>query len=274
MQDWQVRRSFDSEQGEVRWDVVGDGPPLVLVHGTPFSSAVWRPVRDALARRFTVYVWDLAGYGASAKFDGQDVSLAAQARILAGLLDHWGLDRPAVVGHDFGGAIALRALLLEHRAIHRLVLADAVAVAPWGTGFFRLAKTHGDVLQQLPDPVHDGLVRGYVAWAAHDPLPDRVVAEFARPWAGEVGKAALYRQVAQNGQHLTDEIQPRYGEIDVPTLVLWGEEDEWLPLEHGRELARLIPAAELRTFAGAGHLVQYDAPAAFAAEIIEFCSAM
>lgn len=267
---WQLDHRFDSEQGEIRWARLGGGPPVVLVHGTPFSSYVWCDVAEALAARFTVYVWDLAGFGASEQREGQDVSIAAQARILAALLDHWGLDEPDVVGHDIGGGTVLRTHLLEGRGFRRLVLADAVAVRPWGTGFFQLAKEQHEVLAALPGPVHRGLVEGYVRWAMHrDPAPGAVEA-LAAPWLGDVGTAALYRQIVQNGQHLTDEVQDRYGEIDIPTLILWGEEDRWLPVSQGEELQQTIPGSRLRTIPGAGHLVQLDAPATVAVEIAGF----
>lgn len=224
----------------------------------------------ALARRFQVHVWDLVGYGQSEQREEQDVSLAAQARILAGLLRHWALERPHLVGHDFGGAITLRALLLEGATAERLVLVDPVAVAPWGTGFFQLAAEHAEVFLQLPAPVHDGLVRGYVRWAAHHHLDDRVVDRLVAPWSGEEGARALYRQIAQNDQSLTDEVQPRYGELELPTMIVWGEQDAWLPIERGRELQRLIPGSQLRTIAKAGHLVQEDAPAELVAELVGF----
>lgn len=242
----------------------------MLLHGTPFSSAIWHPVATALARRFEVYLWDLAGYGASDQYEGQDVSLAAQARILTALIEHWGLERPAVVGHDFGGTVALRSLLLEGASFRRLVLVDPVAVRPWGTGFFNLAKQHADVLLQLPDPVHDGMVRGYVRWAMqHPPAPD-VLAALVHPWTGTQGRHALYRQISQNDQRLTDDIQDRYGEIDVPTLIVWGEQDRWLPLDQGHELQGLIPGSELRIIPDAGHLVPLDAPTSLAVEVAGF----
>lgn len=273
MHPWQLEHRFDSEQGAIRWGRIGEGPPVVLVHGTPFSSYVWRDVARALSARFEVYVWDLAGFGASEQREGQDVSLAAQARILAALLEHWGLDEPDVVGHDFGGGTVLRTHLLEGRAFRRLVLVDAVAVRPWGTGFFQLAKEHHEVLRELPGPVHQGLVEGYVRWAMHHPPTPDVLAALAAPWLGDQGKAALYRQIVQNGQHLTDEVQDRYGEVEIPTLVLWGEEDRWLPVSQGEELQRSIPGSQFRTIPDAGHLVQHDAPATLAVEIASFLQA-
>ena len=89
---------------------------------------------------------------------------------------------------------------------------------------------------------------------------------------GVQGKAALYRQIVQNDQRFTDELRDRYRDIAVPTLVLWGEHDRWIPLAQGRELAGLIPGAELRVIPGADHLVQHDAPAAVAVDIAAFLS--
>ena len=109
------------------------GPPVVLVHGTPWSSWTWRRVARDLAKRFTVHVFDLLGFGASDKGPDQDVSLAGHGQRLAALLDHWSLDRPAVVAHDIGGAAALRAHLVHGRAVASLALVDVVALAPRGS---------------------------------------------------------------------------------------------------------------------------------------------
>src|SRR5438093_894630 len=83
----------------VRWNQLGppDAPPVVLLHGTPFSSYVWRGIAPALAHRHRVYVWDMPGYGASEKFEGQDVSLAAEAGVFGELLGAWGLIDPIVI---------------------------------------------------------------------------------------------------------------------------------------------------------------------------------
>lgn len=84
--------------------------------------------------------------------------------------------------------------------------------------------------------------------------------ELAEPWLSEAGQAAFYRQIAQNNQSFTREIEDRYAELDLPVLVGWGTEDTWLPPEFGTSLAEAIPGAELRWFHRAGHLVQLDAP--------------
>jgi len=270
MTDWHLRRTFVSDQGRVAWDVMGDGEPLVLIHGTPFSSYIWRDVAPLLAPYFRVHLWDLAGYGESEMNEGHDVSLPAQSRILGQLLDEWNLDAPMVVGHDFGGAIALLAMLTEDRAFTRLVLADAVALRPWGTGFFQLAQQHSDILRQLPLPVHKGLVKGYIQWAAHHTLDEPTIERLAAPWSSEQGRDALYRQIIQNGPHLTDEVQDRYSDISIPTLIIWGEHDAWLPVDQAHQLHQIVPDSQLCIVADAGHLVPLDAPKQLADEVIRF----
>lgn len=272
MPDWTLSRAFAGSSGEVRWDRFGDpaAAPVVLLHGTPFSSYVWRGVARALAARHQVFVWDMPGYGASAKFDGQDVSLGAQGRVFAELLDHWGLPEPLVVAHDFGGAVALRAHLLHGVRYRRLALVDPVALAPWGSPFFRLVGEHPEVFGRLPPGLHRALVREYVGSASSRGLHPATLDRVVEPWLGEAGQRAFYRQIAQADQRFTDEIQGRYETISLPVLVCWGEDDGWIPVAKAHELVSRIPGAGLRLIPGAGHLVQEDAPGELTAALLEF----
>ncbi|HCA84814.1 MAG TPA: alpha/beta hydrolase [Streptomyces sp.] len=272
MSEWQLAETFRSTSGGVRWASLGQPGqnPVVLLHGTPFSSYVWRAVARALARSHQVFVWDMPGYGASEKSAGQDVSLAAQGRVFSELLAHWDLEEPLVVAHDFGGAVSLRAHLLHGARFRALALVDPVALAPWGSPFFRLVGEHHDVFEQLPPALHQALVREYVSSASSPGLHPAVLDRLVRPWLGDLGRAAFYRQIAQADQFYTDEVQGRYGEINFPTLVCWGEDDTWIPATKGRELAALIPGARFEPIAGAGHLVQEDAPAELTAVLTAF----
>lgn len=272
MRDWTLSRAHETPSGVVRWDRFGAGPPVVLLHGTPFSSFVWRELLRALSHRYEVYVWDMPGYGRSQQKAGQDVSLRAQAEVFASLLQLWGLAEPAVVAHDFGGAVSLRAHLLHGARYRRLVLADAVVLSPWGSPFFRLVARHPDTFEELPSNLHAALVREYVSTASAHGLTQAVLDELVRPWLGGEGQAAFYRQIAQADQRHTDEIEQLLPRLELPVLVCWGSEDTWLPPRRGRELAARIPGAVLRPLQGAGHLVQYDAPAQLAAAVTEFLS--
>lgn len=257
-----LEETFVWKDQSVRWSRSGSGPAVVLCHGTPWSAALWEPIADALRRDFTVHLWDMPGYGTSTMTEGQDVSLAAQGELLAALLEHWDLAAPQIVAHDYGGAVALRAHLLHGAAYRSLTLVDVVALAPWGSEFFRLVAENPDVFARLPPPLHEALVRAYIAGAAHHPLSAAAHDMLTAPWLGAVGQPAFYRQIAQADQRYTDEIEPLYPGITVPTQIVWGVEDTWIPVDRAHRLARLIPDAELALVDGAGHLVQLDAPAA------------
>src|SRR5215217_2409700 len=99
---------FNWRGREVAWERIGSGPAIVLCHGTPFSSAIWRPFAEALSRDHTVHLWDMPGYGASSKHADHAVDFGVHGELLTALIDEWGLDRPHVIAHDFGGAVALR----------------------------------------------------------------------------------------------------------------------------------------------------------------------
>ncbi|WP_345433221.1 alpha/beta fold hydrolase [Actinoallomurus vinaceus] len=270
--DWRLTRTYQAGSGEVHWERLGDrgGLPVVLLHGTPFSSYVWRGVARALAQRHEVFVWDMPGYGASEKAEGQDVSLAAQGALFAELLAHWGLDEPLVVAHDFGGTVAMRAHLLHGARYRGLALVDALTLTPWGSPFFRLVGEHYKVFEQLPPALHGALVREYVGSASARGLHPDVLERLVEPWLDEDGRPAFYRQIAQADQRHTAEVQDRYGTIDVPVLVCWGTDDAWLPVDHAHELVARIPGARLQLVSGAGHLIQEDAPAELTAALAGF----
>jgi pimeloyl-ACP methyl ester carboxylesterase len=241
---------------------------MVLVHGTPFSSYVWRRIVPCLATQRRVFYFDLLGYGQSERRDVPDVSLGVQNHLLAELLDHWELERPDVVAHDFGGATALRCHLLNGREFRSLTLIDAVALSPWGTGFDRHVRPNEDMFRSLPGSIHEGVVRAYIRDAYCRTLSDTDLAEYVRPWTGEVGQTAFYRQISQFDLHYTDEVEPLYANVRCPTLILWGEADRWLPIEDGRRLQERIPSAIFQAVAGSGHLMQEDAPEAIVGALL------
>lgn len=265
----ELSKRFDFEHQPVAWDAIGDGQPLVLVHGTPFSSQVWRKIAPLLARRRRVYYFDLLGYGESWKAPGQDVSLGVQNRVLAALVREWDLDAPEVLCHDFGGATALRAHYLDGLRYRRLTLVDPVAVAPWGSPFVTHVRRHEAAFAGLPAYAHDALLRAYLQGAAAAPLSEEAFDTYMRPWQGEAGQAAFYRQIAQMDQRYTDEVEPAYAPMDCPVDILWGERDEWIPLQRGRKLAASLTGGALIPVPGAGHLVQEDAPEAIVAAMLD-----
>ncbi|SAK45433.1 alpha/beta hydrolase [Caballeronia hypogeia] len=263
---------FEFEGQSVRHGAIGEGAPLVMVHGTPFSSQVWRRIAPVAARSRRVHYFDLLGYGASDKRAGQDVSLGVQNRLLAALLAHWSRDwhgaMPDVLAHDFGGATSLRAALLNGCVYRSLMLVDPVAVAPWGSPFVRHVRQHEAAFAGVPPYMHQAMLDAYLQGAAHRRLTEEALRVYTQPWTGEPGQGAFYRQIAQMDQRYTDEVQSRYGELSCPVSILWGEEDAWIPLERGVELASLIPDARFTRVPGSGHLMQEDAPEVIVGELL------
>jgi pimeloyl-ACP methyl ester carboxylesterase len=120
--------------------------------------------------------------------------------------------------------------------------------------------------------MHRAMMAAYVRDATYRLMTDEETLPYIEPWLGEEGQAALYRQIAQNDQRYTDEVEPLYGEIERPVLILWGEEDRWLPLEIGEKLHSSIPGSQLRTIPKCAHLAQEDATEEVLGHLIEFFS--
>lgn len=269
MTNWILQNSFDFEGCEVRWDVKGNGKPLIIAHGTPWSSFNLRHLINGLSEQYQVYYFDLLGYGQSDKSEG-DVSLGVQNKVLASLMEHWNLDKPIVIGHDFGGTTVLRTLLLNQKAYEKLIVIDPVALSPWGSPFFKHVNKHEEAFAGMPDYIHEAIVATYIKTAAYNALSQETINGIIKPWKGEKGKAAFYRQIAQADSRYTDEIQELFKNISIPTLILWGEKDEWIPVEKGRELNSLITESQLTTIADSGHLVIEEKPDELLKEIKTF----
>ncbi|MFZ0091649.1 MAG: alpha/beta hydrolase [Solirubrobacteraceae bacterium] len=259
---------FHDEEGAIRWTRVGTGPPIVLVHGTPYSSRIFSGIVPALAEHRAVFLFDHLGYGQSERREGQTLSIAAQGRRFAHLLEHWRLDAPSVVATDIGGAIALRALLLEDAAFADLLLFDAVTGGDWERGLFALMLTHTEVFEALPGYAHRALVAAHMRNATQRGFRPGLLEELLKPWVGSEGQAAYYRQYRQLRQADTAEYEHLLGTISIPVRILWGRHDRILAPEYAEWIAARIPDAPLTWEENAGHLLAEDAPARLLAEIL------
>ena len=265
----QLDRKYRFCGQDIAWGSMGQGEPIVLVHGTPFSSQVWRRIAPWLARRRAVYYFDLLGYGESEKRQGQDVSLGIQNQVLAEMLKHWSLEKPEVVAHDFGGATVLRGYYLQGLRYSRLTLIDPVALSPWGSPFVQHVRKHEEAFSGLLAYAHDALLSAYLQGASFNRLTSDALEIYATPWREDIGQGAFYRQIAQMDQKYTDEIEPFYGKLECSTQILWGEEDRWIPIATGERLAAMMTNGQLIRVPRAGHLVQEDAPEAIVAAILQ-----
>src|SRR5215212_6101848 len=163
---WRLGERQGTSVGEVAYEVFGEGPPVILVHGTPTRSYLWRNIVPALAEHGSVHVYDLLGYGESEKGEGQDVSIAAQARLLKELVEAWGLEEPAITGHDIGGGIVLRAQLLEGVRFSRVAILDGVVLGPRLSAAPRSStwhvREHAEAYEAMPNHLFGAFFSAYL----------------------------------------------------------------------------------------------------------------
>jgi pimeloyl-ACP methyl ester carboxylesterase len=271
---WRLGERQRTSVGEVAYEVFGEGPPVILVHGTPTRSYLWRNMVPALAESRSVYVYDLLGYGESEMGKGQDVSKVAQARLLGELIEVWGLDAPAIAGHDIGGGIVLRAHLLEEVSFSRIAVLDAVVLTPslseprsstWHV------REYAGAYEAMPDHLFGAFFSAYLE-ETNSNLGEEAFETYLAPWRGEEGRRAFVRQALQFEEWHTGEIEPRLGSIGAPVLVVWGEEDGWLDSSQAPRLQEEIPGSKLEIIPRAGHFVQEDAPEEVAEVLVGFFS--
>ena len=267
---WNLRRRTRLSGGEIAYDVLGYGPPVILVHGTPSRSYVWRDVASKLADRFTVYIFDLLGFGESERREGLDVSIAAQDRLLAELLEAWGLEEPAIAGHDIGGAVALRAHLIEEVPFNRIALIDAVVLKPWITPTTRHVKSHLDVYETMPTPVFEAIVAALLRTATHEPIDETAFAAYLEQWSSPLGRRLYLQKDAQLDEEDTVAFDPLLASIEIPVRIVWGEHDAWLPPTIAHRLHGILPNTDLRILPETGHFAMEDSPGEVAGALKEF----
>lgn len=257
-----------------------EGPPLVFIHGTPWSSRVWVPFARVLASSFKIYLFDNPGHGQfpggvavspQDRKDG-DASLAGQAEAFACLLGKWNLSEyPHVIAHNNGGLIALRASLNHGAEYASLCLVDVDAISPFGATFFKLVAANHDVFNAIPQTLMNGLIRAYIQGAAFKPLSPEVENMLLFPWAssGIQGKAGFLRQMRQADQQYAADVEPRYGEVGkkMPVKIIWGKEDVWVAVDRAKKLAHMIGTDQVVIVENAGHLIHYDQPSRLANEL-------
>lgn len=261
------RFSYDGQY--VAWGSLGEGTPIILIHGFPWSAQAWRSIAPWLARTHQVYYFDMIGCGVSEKSEGQNVNESVQSDLLEALIGHWGLERPQVVGHDFGGLAALRGHFVNGIEYGKLHLVDAVAVLPSGSPFYTHVASYEPAFAGLPDYAHEALFRAYIQAAAHYPLREQAIRMYFKPWSDEIGKAAFYRQIAQADLANIEEAQKLYTATDFDIHLTWGMRDPFIPAEQGRELHDLVKAKSFTPIADASHIVHEDAPAALLGSLLQ-----
>jgi len=258
----------------IAWEEMGEGRPLVLLHGMWDSRRTWRRVAPTLAERFRVLMPDLPGHGFSGRPDAPYTLTWYAATILA-WLDALRVEQAHVCGHSYGGGVAQWMVLQDRARVERLAL-----VSSGGLG-----KRVGLGLRLASFPVGGPLIAPAVlrlgtrwmlqaapgTFGHNEPEEiDRFVRMTRIPGSGRAFCRTVRGVINPLGQHV--QTWQRIGEVErlPPVAAFWGEKDPILPLSHGLAARRRIEGSTLSVFPGCGHYPHLDNPDRFARELTEF----
>ena len=243
--------------GEIAYVDKGEGPAVLLLHGFPTSSHLWRDLVPMLAPRFRTIAPDMLGYGDSDKPTApESLNIRSQAAAMRELLSQLGVEELAVIGHDIGGGVAQ--LLALDGDVRVLTLIDSISFDSWPIEGVKMLQEARD------DQVDEEFVRGLVGVSLEMGMtePERLGAEdregFVHPWLAD--PLALVRAARGiDGVGLVG-TEKRLSELEARALILWGEDDPFQPAELAERLGEVIPGATVALVPGASHFLTEDAP--------------
>jgi pimeloyl-ACP methyl ester carboxylesterase len=269
-------RFIDVDGTRVHYQEAGEdgAPPLILIHGFASSTLVWSKVFLRLAAAgYRVIAVDLLGYGYSAKPRNGEYTIAGQTKLLKGFLDALGLRRANIVGCSYGGAVAATYALDYPERVEKLVLVGTVSNnRPLEFKLMRVfsAPVFGDVVSPLligsRRLLRRRMKRVYDrhAWV----LDERRVDARHLPLRAAGSHRAIIRTVrAWDAERISRDAHL----ITQPTLLLWGENDQDIPVADGERLHEQIQGSRLIVFLNCGHLPHEEYPEAFTDVVIDFC---
>lgn len=260
---------------DVAYQASGTGPVLLLVHGMAGSSTTWARVIPALSGRCTVVAPDLLGHGESAKPRGE-YSLGSHADVLRDLMNGLGLDRATLVGQSFGGGVVMQMAYQYPERCERLVLVDSGGLGREVHPLLR-ALAIPAAEQIFPLVCNPGLraVAGRIAtWFGRSGSP--ASQEMWRSYASLADADARWaffrtlRAVVEPSGQAVSAANRLYLSAQLPTLIVWGARDPFIPVRHARAAHAAIPGSRLEIFDDVGHYPHCEAPERFAKVLLQF----
>jgi pimeloyl-ACP methyl ester carboxylesterase len=249
----------------------GQGKPVILIHGFNMDLHTWTKNLDSLATRFKVYAPDLWGQGYSTRVPleyGYDL-FERQIRLFMEALN---IDRVSLVGHSMGGGTAIVFTLRNRHQVEKLVLVDSTGIPtrlPFRSKVFRL-KGVAELLMTLPT---DRIRRMNLEdiWI-HDrrSLTDDIYQKFTLYQKIEGTTESLLTILRADFFNTLETEIRELGSLGIPTLIIWGREDASLPISNAETMKDFIPGSRLEILENAGHLANFDQPAAFNELVIDF----
>jgi pimeloyl-ACP methyl ester carboxylesterase len=260
--------SLELHGHEVIYRTAGSGPPVVIVHGMVNSSKHWREVALKLAETHTVIVPDLIGHGDTAAVRG-DYSIGAHAAVIRDLLSAIGVESATFVGHSLGGGIAMQFFYQFPSKVERLALVSSGglgqdvspmlrgAALPGAAGLV-WAASHPGVLGALDGA---GAVLGKAGWrkAVYLKAVTRALRPLQDPGARQAFLQSLRSVIDIHGQKVSA-VDRLYLLGPVETLIVWGERDRTIPIQHGIDAHQLIPHSRMETLPRTAHFPNLENP--------------
>jgi pimeloyl-ACP methyl ester carboxylesterase len=265
---------------QVSYRRAGDGPALLLLHGITDSSATWEGVAPGLAEHFTLIAPDLLGHGESATPRG-DYSLGAHASGVRDILTALGIERVTVVGHSLGGGIAMQFAYQFPERTGRLVLVSSGGLGREVHFLLRAAALPGAdyVLPALTSAGLIGVGRGVGGLLKRLRLaPGEDLQVLAQGFASldNAGSRQAFLHTVRaviepSGQRVSAQDRLSLAGL-LPSLIVWGERDSIIPIEHGVAAHEAMPGSRFEVFPDAGHMPHDADPERFAELLIDFCA--
>jgi pimeloyl-ACP methyl ester carboxylesterase len=276
--DWREHQRWVSVDGQhLNTISLGEGPPLVFIHGLSGSWPNWLEQLPVFAQERRVVAMDLPGFGHS-PMPSTDISISAYARLLDRLFDELGLDAAAVVGNSMGGFIAAELAIAFPQRVERLVLVSAAGISthrdprtmravPSLRRAERILAAGGAWFASKSDTVarRAHLREATLSLVVRHPrrLPAALAAEQLRG-AGKPGFVQALESI------IDYDLSARFPEIAAPTLIVWGANDRLISVHDAEVFAELIPNSRKVIFEDTGHMAMLERPAAFNALLREF----
>ncbi len=255
----------------------GEGEVILLLHGIAGSSNTWRPLVGPLSRHFRVLAPDLLGHGDSTK-PRTDYSLGAFSVLLRDFLDELGIARATLVGHSLGGGIAMQFIYQHPDYGQRLVLIGSGGLGPDVGLTLRLASLPGAELV-LPFIAPRKMVAAgdrFWSWlrkaGVESPRGEEMWRHYSSLSDGPTRQAFLrtLRAVVDHRGQAVSALNRLTARTDFPVLVIWGERDAMIPVDHAHAAQRVRPDVRVEVLADVGHFPHAERPAEVAGLITEF----
>ncbi|KXI30420.1 alpha/beta fold hydrolase [Paraglaciecola hydrolytica] len=266
-------QTVDIDGVKLRYKVEGQGPVLVLIHSHFYTMRQWQPWVDVLKHDFTVVRFDLTSHGLTGPDPSHDYSRQRSSDLVAGLLDHLTIQQASIVGSSTGAGIAYTFAAAHPERIQSLVLMNAPGMPKTSNKYMdrTLPSWGGFIFYLLPEGLFEAFLKAPII---DDSLvTPELLTEFFDMYRRDGNRMAEYERMSSYDKN---DITPLLAQITAPTLVMWGEENPQLPVEHVALFMKKLtasPSVQKIIYPNIGHVIPLEIPVQGALDLATFVQA-